>query len=222
MNASYWSEYIGNPLTRHELIHMNHYYDSKGRDTVKNKKFWLILAFLIGIYVLVLRPIIADSDAQLNSSPQRSVVAAKGDEEANKGGDSNRLIYITGAVESPGLYEIQEGATLGVVIQLCGGFLPYAAVESLNLADTAEVGSHIHVGFNFKGNPEVLLQKQKVNLNTADEKGLIALSGVGPGTAKKILGYRKEHGGFKSIEELKNIKGIGEATYKKLAPQVTI
>lgn len=221
---------------------------------MKNKKFWLIIVLVIGMYVLVLRPIIADSDAQLNSTHSPTVVNGNETTSSNRSevvhdaselnksnshtrasssenshrthaprsASSNRLVYITGAVESPGLYEIEEDATIGDVIQLSGGFLPYAAVERLNLAQMAEEGSHIHVGFNFNGNPEILLQKKKVNINTADEKGLTALAGIGPGTAKKILDYRAQHGAFKSIEELKQIKGIGEATFKKLAPHVTI
>ena len=125
-------------------------------------------------------------------------------------------------MESPGLYEVQDGATWGDVIKLSGGFLPYAAVDTLNLAEPAEIGTHVHIGFNFSGNPEVLLQKKKVNINTADEKGLTALSGIGPGTAKKIMDYRNTNGPFTSIEDLKKVKGIGDATFKKLAPHITI
>lgn len=191
---------------------------------MKRKKAWLIIGLIFCMYVVVLRPIIADSDAQMNSSAATTATQrnTSTDEERNIADESNRLVYMTGAVESPGLYEVMEGATIGDVIQMSGGFLPYAGVESLNLAEPLVLGSHIHVNFKFNGNPEVLLQKKKVNINTADEKGLVTLSGVGPGTAKKILDYREQHGPFKSIEDLKQVKGIGEATFKKLAPHITI
>lgn len=198
---------------------------------MKRKKLWLTVALILIIYIVVLRPIIADSDAQLNpsgSSPK--VVVAEGkDRNSSSSGEAgksskvtNRLIYVTGAVESPGLYEVQDGATWGDVIKLSGGFLPYAVTDTLNLAEPAEVGTHVHIKFNFSGNPEVLLQKKKVNINTADEKGLTSLSGVGPGTAKKIMDYRNANGAFTSIDDLKKVKGIGDATFKKLAPHITI
>lgn len=195
----------------------------------KNKKVWITVALIVIIYIVVMRPIIADSDAQLNPSGKSPKVVATEEGEENSSENSkrtatatNRLIFITGAVEAPGLYEVQDGATWGDVIKLCGGFLPYAAVDTLNLAETAEIGVHVHVPFNFSGNPEVLLQKKKVNINTADENGLTALNGVGPGTAKKIIDYRNTNGSFSSIEDLKKVKGIGEATFKKLAPHITI
>ena len=61
-----------------------------------------------------------------------------------------------------------------------------------------------------------------VNLNTADEKALDALPGVGPATARKIIEYRESEGGFQSTEDLMKIKGIGQAKYDKLKDKVTI
>ncbi|WP_127058679.1 helix-hairpin-helix domain-containing protein [Veillonella ratti] len=139
----------------------------------------------------------------------------------NSGGD-NQFVYVTGAVETPGLYKVREGETVGDAIQGAGGLLPYASVDTLNLAEAATSGSHIHVTFNFMGNPEELLRRQKININTATEQELTKLSGVGPGTAKKIIAYREQSGPFKAIEDLKKVKGIGDATFKKLAPHITI
>lgn len=60
-----------------------------------------------------------------------------------------------------------------------------------------------------------------ININSASEKQLAALPGVGPVTAKEIIKYRQQHHGFKSVAELKNVKGIGDAKMKTLAPLVT-
>lgn len=54
-----------------------------------------------------------------------------------------------------------------------------------------------------------------ININTADEQMLITLSGVGPAKAKAIVAYRDEYGAFKSVEELANVKGIGEKTVER-------
>ena len=61
-----------------------------------------------------------------------------------------------------------------------------------------------------------------VNLNTATVGQLETLPGIGPATAQRILEYRTKSGGFKKIEELMNIRGIGEASFLKIKPLVSI
>ncbi len=66
------------------------------------------------------------------------------------------------------------------------------------------------------------LSAAAVNINTANEAELQALPGVGPAKAKAIIEYRKQHGHFKSVDELKNVKGIGEGILAKLKNEATI
>ena len=218
----------------------------------KHKKIWILLSISIFLYLIVLRPIISDSTDQMNTSGTVTATDTNSnkagpkvnntdklsqtdmgksdsnnstDSDTNEGnhtGGDNEYVYVTGAVEMPGLYRIKEGETVGDVILGAGGLLPYASVDTLNLAEIVSSGSHIHVTFNFIGNPEELLRKQKANINTASEQELTKLSGIGPGTAKKIIAYREQSGPFKAIEDLKKVKGIGEVTFKKLAPHITI
>ena len=61
-----------------------------------------------------------------------------------------------------------------------------------------------------------------VNLNTATVTQLDALPGVGKATAERIIEYRQKNGGFKKIEELMNVKGVGEKNFLKLKPYVTV
>jgi competence protein ComEA len=61
-----------------------------------------------------------------------------------------------------------------------------------------------------------------VNLNTASEVQLTTLPGIGPATAKRIVEHRQKNGSFKKIEELMNVKGIGEKSFLKLKPLVTV
>ncbi len=61
-----------------------------------------------------------------------------------------------------------------------------------------------------------------VNLNTASKDELVALPGIGPAKAQAIIDYRKAHGAFKSVEELKDVKGIGAKRYEKLKGEITV
>lgn len=65
-------------------------------------------------------------------------------------------------------------------------------------------------------------QTTKININTADNAQLESLPGIGPQTAKSITEYRQAHGGFKSVEELKQVKGIGDKKYDAIKNLVTI
>ncbi len=68
-------------------------------------------------------------------------------------------------------------------------------------------------------NPET---NSLININTSDINGLMTLPGIGESKAKEIIKYREENGGFKNIEELKNVSGIGDATFEKLKSSITI
>ena len=61
-----------------------------------------------------------------------------------------------------------------------------------------------------------------VNLNTATKEELIAVTGIGPARAQAILDYRAQHGGFKSVDELKDVKGIGAKRFEKLKPELIV
>ena len=61
-----------------------------------------------------------------------------------------------------------------------------------------------------------------VNINTASKDELIALPGIGPSKAQAILDYRAQHGGFKSVDELKDVKGIGAKRFEKLRAEVSV
>ena len=62
----------------------------------------------------------------------------------------------------------------------------------------------------------------KVNINTADHEELITLPGIGPALAGRILEYREEHGSFRRIEDLRNVRGIGEKSFLNMRDHVTV
>lgn len=135
---------------------------------------------------------------------------------------TDAIVYVTGAIQSPGLYKVASSSTIGDVIKGAGGVLPYGDVESINLAETVTGGQHIHIKFNFHGNPESLLRNQKININTATVKELDSLPGIGPTMAKRIEEYRQSKGAFTSIEDIKHVKGIGDGLFKKIHDKITV
>lgn len=73
-----------------------------------------------------------------------------------------------------------------------------------------------------KGEAEDKKQGKKVNINTATEEELESLKGIGPATAKNIIRYREEYGGFSSIEEIKNVKRIGDKIFEKIKGDICV
>ena len=73
-----------------------------------------------------------------------------------------------------------------------------------------------------KGGAEDKKQGKKVNINTATEEELESLKGIGPATAKNIISYREEYGGFSSIEEIKNVKRIGDKIFEKIKGDICV
>lgn len=72
------------------------------------------------------------------------------------------------------------------------------------------------------GSPPRLASGAVVDLNKADVAQLTTISGIGPKKAADIISYRDSHGGFKDINELKEVHGIGDKTFETLAPQLTV
>ena len=65
-------------------------------------------------------------------------------------------------------------------------------------------------------------KEKKININTATEQELESLKGIGPATAKNIIRYREEYGGFSSIEEIKNVKRIGDKIFEKIKADICV
>ena len=98
--------------------------------------------------------------------------------------------------------------------QILRALIPCAAVICL-------IAAAPQVSFAQQEQPPATTSKSTVNLNTATIDQLASLPGVGPKTAERILEYRTKNGGFKKIEELMNVKGIGEKSFLKIKPLVS-
>ena len=145
------------------------------------------------------------------------------------------VVYVTGAVNRPGVVQLAEGARAKDAVDACGGFLSTADTNGVNLAQKLKDGMQVTVpekspqGMAVQGaaggaqaGAAKSLPEGMVNINTADEKELDKLPGVGPAMAKRIVEYRTENGAFQAPEEIKRVKGIGDAKYEKMKDKIAL
>jgi competence protein ComEA len=144
-------------------------------------------------------------------------------------GSTAIVAAVAGRVRRPGLVRLPAGARVADAIEAAGGVLPGTDVSFLNLARPVADGELIVVGVTPPpglaegGLPAAgATAAGKVNLNTATLAQLDALPGVGPVLAQRILDHRDRHGGFRSVGDLRQVDGIGDARYEQLKDLVTV
>ena len=138
-----------------------------------------------------------------------------GSASEDKGDESPELIYvdICGAVAEEGFYELPLDSRVFDAVEMAGGLLETADTKRINLAQKIYDQQKIIIPAIGDGLAEEETSGGLVNINTASKSLLEDLPGIGPVYAERILEYRQKNGGFKSKEELMEIKGIGEKTY---------
>ncbi len=142
------------------------------------------------------------------------------------------VVHVAGAVVDPGVHELPPGARVIDAIRAAGGLTGEADVARINLAAPIADGERVYVlKVGEESAPSVPgaasgssggTASGLVNLNEADEAALDALPGVGPSTAKAILEHRRKIGRFTSVDQLLDVRGIGEAKLEQIRPLVTV
>lgn len=146
------------------------------------------------------------------------------------------MVDVKGQVTMPGVYSSSQGERVIDVIQRAGGLTENADESQVNFAEHVQDAMVIYIPA--KGEEGVTVSagttvnpsitgggsgnQAKINLNKADETQLQNLPGIGPSKAAAITEYRETSGPFKSVEDLKNISGIGDKTFEKLKDLITV
>ncbi|MBT9130789.1 MAG: ComE operon protein 1 [candidate division WS2 bacterium] len=134
------------------------------------------------------------------------------------------VVSLAGAVNNPGVYTLKAGDRLYQVIELAGGFTEEAATENVNLARLLIDEDHIYIPKKGEvtDNPSSPTTGGKININTATQVSLETLPGIGPALASRIISYRQTNGPFKTIEEIKEVSGIGDKRFEDIKDLITV
>ena len=188
----------------------------------------------------------SDSNGQDNSG---NIVSLDGGQDKAKNKNGKIVVYISGAVSSPGVISIGADKRLDDAINMVGGLAKDADINRVNLAMNLEDSQHYiipykgqdieadkalspgqgssgsqvsgsQIGQGQANNQET--NSGKININMADEKSLEAIPGVGPATAKKIVDYRTKQGKFNAIEDIKNVSGIGNKKFESMKDFISV
>lgn len=142
-------------------------------------------------------------------------------------------VHMAGAVKNPGIISIEEGSRLADAIEKAGGFTEDADTSNLNFAYAIQDGEKIYIynedeskEIEEKGivieDSKVETKEQKININTAKKEELETIPGIGPALAERIIEYRNKNGKFKSIEDLKNVSGIGDKKFENIKEKIRV
>ena len=139
-------------------------------------------------------------------------------------------VDVKGAVKSPGIYDLPVGSRVNDVVQKAGGLTEQADSKSLNLAQKVSDEALVYVPTKGEeasqqsgsGATSSTSKEKKVNLNKASLEELKQVKGLGGKRAQDIIDHRETNGKFKSVDELKKVSGIGAKTIEKLKDYVTV
>jgi competence protein ComEA len=174
-----------------------------------------------GVEPQLQEPIDAAVDANLPSAPRSTDTPSL---------PGTVIVYISGAVSAPDVYELPSNARIKDLVLAAGGLTADAAPEQINLAERLKDSEHIHVPRQGETPDSGAVVADTagaapgglLDLNTASASDLDSLPGIGQSFADRIIEYRTTNGPFTSVEDLQKVKGIGAALFAKIAPLVSV
>ncbi len=185
-------------------------------------KIHIIIGILVVLFLIILRLFL----------PQEETFITEINDSQTE--EKTIFVHIDGAVQNPGIKEVKEGTRIFELIELSGGETENADISRLNLASVLKDEQKVIVPYKITEEDQTIntfstnyqLKQNSntkiININYASLQELQALSGIGVSMAQKIISYRDENGLFNSIEEIKNVSGIGEAKFEKIKDNITI
>ena len=191
----------------------------------------ILITLLVGIYLMVNKE--PQVDTTMWEETSLTTMAEVATDATKERAETMIYVDIKGAVKVPGIYQLKNQQRIWDALALAGGVSEEADTTQVNYAQKVKDQMIIYVPKKGEPVPQSLEtlqesapaqqnQEEKINLNTATEAELQTISGIGAKKAQEIIRFRDEQGPFKTVEELKNVPGIGEKTVERLKDMLTV
>lgn len=208
--------------------------------------------FIVIFAIFAVLSIVWSLSEEETEEPKKEIVETikKEENKEKKKDTSNKVIVdVKGAINNPGVYELKKDNNVFDAINMAGGLIEGSDTSNINLSkklkdemviivytsrEIAEMKNEnkivcppVNNACITKQDEEALLEEPKeegglININTATKEELLTLSGVGETKAQAIIKYREEKGMFETIEDIKNVSGIGDSLFEKIKNNITV
>lgn len=197
------------------------------------KKIYIITGVIIAVISIIACLVIEKND----KSDQNILESYTGiqEEDNHEQEKKNIIIHVIGEVKNPGIVEVPKESRVKDVIEKAGGLTEHADLSRVNLAYVVQDQQKIIIPntedkmsnnqFQFIDETEEFIETEstsKININTATQSEFETLTGIGPSMAAKIVDYRKQNGKFKTVEDIKNVPGIGSSKYESIKDEICV
>lgn len=166
-----------------------------------------------------------------DSADSHNAVDSSSEKDSRNKDSAEIKVYICGAVCNPGVYTIFEGDRIDTLLKMAGGATEEADLAAINLAERLQDEQYVRIPAKGEENgaqmptstgPASSQSQGLININTATAEELDSLPGIGPAIAARIIAYREEKGKFTSIEQIKEVSGIGESKYQDIKDKICV
>ena len=213
--------------------------------TKKQKTIVFIIAVVVAIGMIYF--IYSKNQVDDNINLENDILVSENstkDSSKETSNDDEVIVHVTGSVKSPGVVKLKEGSRIEDAIEAAGGLTENADVSKVNLAFVVEDCTKIRIPSSLdediedgdvvdSGSGENIVVEentttssgksgQVVNINKASESELETLPGIGASLAGRIVEYRSQNGRFASVEDIKNVSGIGESKFNSIRDFISV
>ncbi len=213
--------------------------------TKKQKIIVFIIAVVVAIGMIYF--IYSKNQVDDNINLENDILVSENstkDSSKETSSDDEVIVHVTGSVKSPGVVKLKEGSRIEDAIEAAGGLTENADISKVNLAFVVEDGTKIRIPSSLdedigdgdvvdSGSGENIVVEentttssgksgQVVNINKASESELETLPGIGASLAGRIVEYRSQNGRFASVEDIKNVSGIGESKFNSIRDFISV
>ncbi len=197
----------------------------------KRQSFILFTIMLLSVLFIGLAGCIKEGNERFIISPAEEVNESEADDAISNTAEvlpqEKIIVHIKGEINKPGIYKLAPDSRLYQLVEEAGGLTENADIKNINLAIILRDQQDIYLPAvgeivvpQQTGSENVLDNSVRINYATKEE--LKSLPGIGDAIADRIIEYRSQQGGFKRIEDIKNVSGIGDKKFEDIKSRITV